>query len=54
MGVFYIIAGTIFLVFGIVSFFIGMNTVGALILTIVGITGVIVGINYTSRRNNSS
>ncbi len=50
----FIISGAIFLACGIVSFFIGMNKVGAAILTVVGIIGLIVGIKYASRGDDSS
>ena len=50
----FIITGSVFLACGIISFFIGMNTVGATILTIVGIIGLIVGIKYASRGDDSS
>ena len=49
----FIISGAVFLACGIISFFIGMNTAGAIILTIVGIIGLIVGIKYASRRDDS-
>ncbi len=49
----FIITGSILLAFGIISFFIGMNTVGAAILTVVGIIGLIIGIKYASRGDDS-
>ena len=51
--VIFIITGSIFLAYGITSFIVGMNTVGAAILTIVGIIGLIVGIKYASGGDNS-
>ncbi|MFC2041487.1 hypothetical protein ACFLTY_04115 [Chloroflexota bacterium] len=50
----FIIIGSIFLACGIISFIVGMNTVGAAILTIVGIIGLIAGIKYASREDDSS